>query len=242
MKATKLAPLCDYDKPPDKETIQLLLEYGHILMEGGSLEDHHNPKYVNEAMSKLVQNSLEVKTRLNSNVPIWLFLGSPYQIVKGADALMFPYPLNADIPELMFEVQAKSYPLAYAMGYRRDQILDMAYVIKKGRAREVTKAKDVNKEMLGYYGEVTRRLFRMGYLEASKGKIVGLDEIKHFADSVGENVISVYGGGIKTGDDIRSLCGVVDIIVVGTAFEEEPSRVKEFRKIVDEHNRLIKRL
>lgn len=232
---TKIAALTDPDprKRPSDEAVDLFLKNADYIFIGGTPES--NWKNAQELCTfECVDRYQRRKKELGSNAKIYIFPGSPRQNVMGADYFMYLYQLNAGDSKFSWELQIESID-DVLKNYSEGRILDTAYIAEGGKVAKFTKAKFWDRGMLVKAAKIiNRRNFPLTYLEGGSGdRMLDREMIKSFSETLHKNVQVVYGGGARTEDQIRSLCGIVDIINMGTVFEENPYKITTAREVVN---------
>jgi len=160
-----------------------------------------------------------------SGLPVILFPSGVSGLCSNADAVFFMSLLNSRSASYLIENQALGAPLVYK--YKIEPI-PMAYVIVEpgGTVGWVGDAKLIprNKPELAAAYALAGKYFgmRMVYLEAGSGakKPVPLKMVAATRRVLGDDVLLILGGGIRSGDAGRTLVEAgADLIVTGTGVE-----------------------
>lgn len=171
----------------------------------------------------------------NVKLPVILFPGGVTGISKRADAIFFMSLLNSKNPYFITGAQAVGAPIVKEAGV---EPIPMGYIViepggavgKVGEADLIPRSKP---EVAARYALAAQYFgMRFVYLEAGSGaeKYVPEEMVSAVKEMVDIPVIA--GGGIKTGDDARSVANAgADIIVTGTIVEEAVDVEGKIREI-----------
>ena len=224
------AVLIDPDKVNDnsvEELIQLSLdaEVDYFLV-GGSLVISN---YLDECV-QLIKRSC--------NIPVILFPGSPSQVSKYADALLYLSLISGRNPELLIGQHVVSAPFVKKSGL---EIMSTGYMVIDGGApttvsyisnasplpsdkNEIAMCTAMAGEMLG---------MKLIYMDAGSGakKAISESMIEKVASCI--QVPLIVGGGITTAEKAYLNCKAgADVIVVGNAIEKDASLIKEIASAI----------
>lgn len=191
------------------------------LFVGGSLvvSDH-----LDECISQI---------KKESSIPVILFPGSPSQLSKHADALLYLSLISGRNPELLIGQHVISAPFVKKSGL---EIIPTGYMVIDGGApttvsyisgaapipadkAEIALCTAMAGEMLGK---------RLIYMDAGSGakKAITEEMIALVAKNI--EVPLVIGGGIRDAEKAYLNCKAgADVIVVGNAIEKDPSLLEE---------------
>jgi phosphoglycerol geranylgeranyltransferase len=167
------------------------------------------------------------------SIPIILFPGSPSQISKYADGLLYLSLISGRNPELLIGQHVVSAPFVKQSGL---ELLSTGYMVIDGGApttvsyisnaspipadkNEIAMCTAMAGEMLG---------MRLIYMDAGSGAKRPITEamIKAVADCI--EVPLIVGGGISTAEKAYLNCKAgADLIVVGNAIEKDASLIRE---------------
>ncbi len=171
-------------------------------------------------------------------IPTILFPGSPSQVSKYADALLYLSLISGRNPELLIGQHVISAPLVKKSGL---EIMSTGYMVVDGGApttvsyisnasplpsdkNEIAVCTAMAGEMLG---------MKLIYMDAGSGAKRAINEtmIEKVAESI--SVPLIIGGGIIEPEKAYRNCKAgADIIVVGNAIEKDPSLIKEMAAAV----------
>jgi len=174
----------------------------------------------------------------NCSIPVILFPGSPSQISKYADGLLYLSLISGRNPELLIGQHVVSAPFVKQSGL---EILSTGYMVVDGGApttvsyisnanpipsdkNEIAMCTALAGEMLG---------MKLIYMDAGSGAKRPVTEsmIKIVADHIEAPLI--VGGGIANPEKAYLNCKAgADVIVVGNAIEKDPSLIKEMSDAV----------
>lgn len=190
----------------------------------------------------LVGGSLMVHQRLeacistlrqHSNIPIILFPGSPAQITPLADGILLLSLISGRNADLLIGQQVQA---AAALKQSGLELLPTGYILIDGGAPTTvsyisnTMPIPANKpEIAAVTALAGEQLgLKLIYLEAGSGanQPVSVEMIQAVSNVV--HVPIIVGGGIRSGEAAYEACKAgADIIVIGTAFEEQPNLLPE---------------
>ncbi len=186
--------------------------------------------------SLVISNRLdEVVTQLKSNcdIPVVLFPGSPSQITRHADALLYLSLISGRNPELLIGQHVISAAAVKQSGL---EIISTGYMVIDGGApttvsyisnaapipsdkNEIAQCTAMAGEMLG---------MKLIYMDAGSGAKKAISESMIEKVSQVIEVPLVIGGGIKDPEKAYRNCKAgADVIVIGNAIEKDPNLIKE---------------
>lgn len=172
------------------------------------------------------------------NIPVILFPGSPTQVSKYADALLYLSLISGRNPELLIGQHVVSAPFIRQSGL---EIMPTGYIVIDGGApttvsyisnatpvpadkNEIAMCTAMAGEMLG---------MRLIYMDSGSGAKRPISEsmIKAVADQIEAPLI--VGGGIIEPEKAYLNCKAgADVIVVGNAIEKDPFLIREMAAAV----------
>ncbi|HMU45133.1 MAG TPA: geranylgeranylglyceryl/heptaprenylglyceryl phosphate synthase [Chitinophagaceae bacterium] len=172
------------------------------------------------------------------NIPVILFPGSPTQVSKYADALLYLSLISGRNPELLIGQHVVSAPFIRQSGL---EIMPTGYIVIDGGApttvsyisnatpvpadkNEIAMCTAMAGEMLG---------MKLIYMDSGSGAKRPISEgmIKAVADQIEAPLI--VGGGIIEPEKAYLNCKAgADVIVVGNAIEKDPSLIREMASAV----------
>ncbi|GAA4745477.1 geranylgeranylglyceryl/heptaprenylglyceryl phosphate synthase [Flavisolibacter ginsenosidimutans] len=173
-----------------------------------------------------------------SAIPVILFPGSPSQLSKHADALLYLSLISGRNPELLIGQHVISAPFVKKSGL---EIISTGYMVIDGGApttvsyisgaapipsdkAEIALCTAMAGEMLGH---------KLIYMDAGSGAKKAITEEMISIVSKNIDVPLVVGGGIRDAEKAYRNCKAgADVIVVGNAIEKEPSLLEEMAAAV----------
>lgn len=173
-----------------------------------------------------------------SDRPIVLFPGSPSQLSEHADAVLFLSLISGRNPELLIGHHVTAAPTLKAMGI---ETIPTGYMLVDG-------GKPTTVSYVSQTLPIPRDKPGIAACTALAGEMLGLRAIYMDTGSGAEFTVSpemiaavrnsvhlpiIIGGGIRDAKTARALCDAgADVLVIGTAFEEDPERIFEMREAV----------
>ncbi len=224
------AVLVDPDKVNDnsvEDLIQLSLDAKvDYFLVGGSL-----------VISNYLDECVQLIKR-NCNIPVILFPGSPSQVSKYADALLYLSLISGRNPELLIGQHVVSAPFVKKSGL---EIMSTGYMVIDGGApttvsyisnasplpadkNEIAMCTAMAGEMLG---------MKLIYMDAGSGAKNAISETMIEKVTACIEVPLIVGGGITTAEKAYLNCKAgADVIVVGNAIEKDASLIKEIASAI----------
>jgi putative glycerol-1-phosphate prenyltransferase len=196
--------------------------------------------------SLVISNNLDecvMLLKAKCNIPVVLFPGSPSQISKHADALLYLSLISGRNPELLIGQHVIS---AAAVKQSRLETLSTGYMVIDGGApttvsyisnanplpsdkSEIAMCTAMAGEMLG---------MKLIYMDAGSGAKNPITESMIQKVSSCIEVPLIIGGGITTAEKAYLNCKAgADLIVVGNAIEKDPILIKEISSAI--HYQLV---
>lgn len=174
----------------------------------------------------------------NSNIPVILFPGSPSQVSKHADALLYLSLISGRNPELLIGQHVLSAPFVKKSGL---EIIPTGYMVIDGGAPTtvsyISNATPIPADKIdialctALAGEMLGK--RLIYMDAGSGAKKAISEEMIEAVSANIEVPLVVGGGIRDAEKAYMNCKAgADVIVVGNAIEKQPSLIEEISAAV----------
>lgn len=174
-----------------------------------------------------------LQIKKESSIPVILFPGSPSQLSRHADALLYLSLISGRNPELLIGQHVISAPAVKKSGL---EIIPTGYMVIDGGApttvsyisgaapipadkAEIALCTAMAGEMLGH---------KLIYMDAGSGakKPITEEMISLVARNI--DVPLVVGGGIRDAEKVyRNCIAGANVIVVGNILEKEPSRLAE---------------
>jgi putative glycerol-1-phosphate prenyltransferase len=215
-----LAVLLDPDKLP-LDGLPTLLDTLHenrvdILLVGGSTVETGHTQNLVRALKKITQ------------IPVLIFPGDFTQISQEADGILFLSLLSGRNPEYLIEQQIKSVPLLMNSSL---EVIPTGYILidggKETAVQRVSKTRPLLQENIKDIVHTACAGMYLGnkliYLEAGSGakKSVSPEIIKVVRENI--QIPLIVGGGIRTQKQVNeAFQSGADIVVIGTAFEQNP--------------------
>jgi putative glycerol-1-phosphate prenyltransferase len=180
------------------------------------------------------------------SIPILLFPGSPSQISRYADALLYLSLISGRNPELLIGQHVISAPFVKKSGL---EIISTGYMVVDGGApttvsyisnaapipadkADIALCTAMAGEMLGS---------KLIYMDAGSGARTPISEEMITAVSKNITVPLIIGGGIKDPEKAYLNCKAgADVIVIGNAIEKDPSLIEEIAAAVHAEQKLTK--
>ncbi|MDQ3190155.1 MAG: geranylgeranylglyceryl/heptaprenylglyceryl phosphate synthase [Bacteroidota bacterium] len=226
----QLAVLLD----PDKQQIEAIPALVRTIAENGA-------DFIFVGGSLMVKPDFEVKLlaiKLSSSIPVIIFPGNPLQINKNADGLLLLSLISGRNPELLIGQHVIAAPSIKSSGL---EILSTGYILvdcgKATTASYISNSMPVpfdKPEIAACTALAGEQLgFKLIYLDGGSGAVmpISLEMINQTKESIALPLI--VGGGIKTPEQALIACKAgADIIVVGTAFEDNLSSLKPIAEII----------
>jgi phosphoglycerol geranylgeranyltransferase len=243
MKSAIYQSLAD-KKKQGKKSFALLIDPDKISIRGeaASLDElirlsvSAKVDYLFVGGSLVISNHLdECVRRIKENcaIPVILFPGSPSQISKYADALLYLSLISGRNPELLIGQHVVSAPFVRQSGL---EIMSTGYIVIDGGApttvsyisnanpvpadkSEIAMCTAMAGEMLG---------MKLIYMDAGSGAKRPISE--HMIEAVAKSISSplIVGGGITQPEKAYLDCKAgADVIVVGNAVEKDSSLIRE---------------
>jgi putative glycerol-1-phosphate prenyltransferase len=235
-----------------KERKQLGKKSFAVLIDPDKVNDHRMEQLINLAVSAkvdyfLVGGSLVISNYLDEclqwirrscAIPTVLFPGSPSQISKYADALLYLSLISGRNPELLIGQHVVSAPIVKKSGL---EIMPTGYMVVDGGApttvsyisnasplpadkNEIAMCTAMAGEMLG---------MQLIYMDAGSGAKRPITESMISQVSQSINVPLIIGGGITHPEKAYLNCKAgADVIVVGNAIEKDPELIREMAAAV----------
>jgi putative glycerol-1-phosphate prenyltransferase len=191
--------------------------------------------------SLVISNQLDeivLQIKQQCNIPLLLFPGSPSQISRHADALLYLSLISGRNPELLIGQHVISAPFVKKSGL---EIISTGYMVVDGGApttvsyisnatplpsdkSDIALCTAMAGEMLG---------MKLIYMDAGSGAKKAITEEMISAVAKNIDVPLIVGGGIRDAEKAYLNCKAgADVIVVGNAIEKDASLIKEIAAAV----------
>lgn len=205
------------------------------IIETAQLCNDAKVDYVFVGGSLMLSNHLDecIKTfKSKSSIPVILFPGSPSQVSKEADALLYLSLISGRNPELLIGAHVVSAPKIKASGL---EIISTGYIVIDGgkpttvsymsHSAPIPYDKDDIAVCTAIAGEFLGK--NVLYLDAGSGAINPISEkmIQKVSNQI--SIPLIVGGGISSPEKAIANCQAgADIIVVGNALEKNKHLIK----------------
>ena len=205
------------------------------IIETAQLCNDANVDYVFVGGSLMLSNHLDecIKTfKSKSSIPVILFPGSPSQVSKEADALLYLSLISGRNPELLIGAHVVSAPKIKASGL---EIISTGYIVIDGgkpttvsymsHSAPIPYDKDDIAVCTAIAGEFLGK--NVLYMDAGSGAINPISEkmIQKVSNQI--SIPLIVGGGISSPEKAIANCQAgADIIVVGNALEKNKHLIK----------------
>lgn len=183
-----------------------------------------------------VTGKLVIQLKKHTTLPIVLFPGDITQITNHADAILFLSLISGRNPDYLIGKHVESVS---KLKQTTLEIIPTGYIlIENGTetaVQSVTQTQPLSKTNIQNIVDTAKAGEWLGmqlvYLEAGSGAIEPVDSeiIKRVKNEL--NIPIIVGGGIKTKEQLENAyqCGA-DLVVIGTAFENDMSFFDELKK------------
>ena len=185
--------------------------------------------------NKQTENVVSAVKRATT-LPVILFPGDVSQITNKADGILFLSLISGRNPEYLIEQQIKS---ASILQKKDLEILPTGYILIDGgtetATQKVSNTKPITQTEIDLIvntalaGEFSGK--KLIYLEAGSGatKVVSLPIIKKVSNNL--SIPLIVGGGIRTKKQLENAYKAgADLVVIGTAFENDESFFNQLKK------------
>ena len=183
-------------------------------------------------------NDVVIRIKRESNIPVILFPGTPSQVSRHADALLYLSLISGRNPELLIGQHVISAPFVKQSGL---EIISTGYMVIDGGAPTTV-------SYISNAAPIPSDKNEIAMCTAMAGEMLGMKLIYMDAGSgarraIAENMIEkvaavieaplVVGGGISDPEKAYRNCKAgADLIVVGNAIEKDPSLIREISAAV----------
>lgn len=222
-----LSVLIDPDKLRSQEHLTDILQLingsgADFIFAGGSLLVHTD-----------FQESLQ-KIKSLSNIPVVIFPGNPTQVSEHADAILLLSLVSGRNAELLIGQHVVAAPALRKCGI---EIIPTGYMLvdcgKATTASYITQSFPIpyNKPEIAAVTAMAAEMLghQCIYLDGGSGADRPVSPEMILAVSKAVNIPLIVGGGIRNEEQMRTAFQAgADVVVVGTAFEEEPELLFAF--------------
>jgi putative glycerol-1-phosphate prenyltransferase len=210
---------------PDKVVLQILprvfeklntTSVTHIFVGGSIVEEN-----ITDTLVKVIKEQ--------TNLPVLLFPGDVSQITEKADALLFLSLISGRNPEYLINKQVESVSKLRKTNL---DVIPTGYILiesgNKSAVQIVSNTQPIGRDNVQHIIDTAKAGELLGmkliYLEAGSGALHPIN--KEIISSVKEeiDIPLIVGGGIRTKEQLdNAFQSGADMIVIGTAFEEDES-------------------
>lgn len=173
------------------------------------------------------------KLKSLTELPVVIFPGDTDQISEGANAILFLTLISGNNPEYLIGQHIKAVP---KLRHSNLEIIPTGYILiqngKQTSVEKVTQTKPISREHVQKIADIAKAGELLGmkliYLEAGSGALhpVPVEIINFVKQDL--NIPLIVGGGIKSLEQMQLAYNAgADLVVIGTAFEEDESFFKE---------------
>ncbi|MFW6328339.1 MAG: geranylgeranylglyceryl/heptaprenylglyceryl phosphate synthase [Bacteroidota bacterium] len=179
-----------------------------------------------------------------AQIPVLLYPGSLLQLTDKADGVLLLSLISGRNPELLIGNHVLAAPFLKRSNM---EIIPTGYILVEGdcytsveyisQTRPIPRDKKDIILSTALAGEMLG--MKMIYLEAGSGAKTSIDPetIRMVHDNI--DIPLIVGGGICSGSQLRSVYQAgADLVVVGTAVEDEPAKLEEFTEITKSINQI----
>ncbi len=192
----------------------------HIFVGGSTVNDH-------------TIEDLVIEIKKYSKRPIVIFPGDTTQITNKADALLFLSLISGRDPKYLIEKQIEAVPI---LKHTNLEVIPTGYLLiengKETSVQKVTGTQPMRRKNIKLIANTAKAGELLGmqliYLEAGSGAThpVNSEIIRRVKQEL--KVPLLVGGGIKNDDHLQMAYNAgADMVVIGTAFEEDESIFNE---------------
>lgn len=220
----------------DPEKIQLQKIHSFIKLVNQSIASHIFVGGSTDQNNKIEEVVIEIKK--HTTLPVLLFPGNYDQVTPKADAILFLSLISGRNPEYLIEQQVQS---ALTIKASNLEVIPTGYILidggKETAVERVSTTKPIaqtNTNLIlktALAGEFSGK--KLIYLEAGSGstKPVNIDIISLVKRNL--QVPLIVGGGIRSKEQLTNAYKAgADLVVIGTAFEQNPTFFNELKKKV----------
>lgn len=172
----------------------------------------------------------------HTSLPIVLFPGDVTQITSYADAILFLSLISGDNPEYLIGKHVKAVS---KLNTTNLEVISTGYILiengKESAVQRVTKTKPLSRNSVSHIVDTALAGNYLGmnliYLEAGSGAVhpISAEIIKKVKQKL--SIPLIVGGGIRNIEQLHDTYKAgADLVVIGTAFEEDETFFDELKK------------
>ena len=224
-----LAVLIDPDFGEDEKRLEQTVQHAcmakaDLIFVGGSL-------LTSTRFDRCVELVKQWSRDLSGDRPVVLFPGSPAQLSRHADALLFLSLISGRNPELLIGHHVTAAPTIREMDL---ETIPTGYMLVDGgkptTVSYVSQTLPIPHDKPGIAAATAMAGELLGlkaiYMDTGSGALQTVSPAMVAAVRQQVRLPIIIGGGIRTGQQARELCAAgADVLVVGTAFEEDPELI-----------------
>lgn len=224
----------------DPEKIEINQIHSFIKLVNQSIATHIFVGGSTDANNQVENVVAEIKK--HTMLPVILFPGSTDQVTPKADGILFLSLISGRNSEYLIEQQVQA---ALSVKASNLEVIPTGYILidggKETTVEKVSQTKSIsqnNPELIvktALAGEFSGK--KLIYLEAGSGatKPVGTNIISSVKNNV--EIPLVVGGGIRNKEQLHNAYNAgADMVVIGTAFENDPAFFKKLTKQITNEN------
>jgi putative glycerol-1-phosphate prenyltransferase len=187
-------------------------------------------------VEKGVTDELVYRLKKETRIPVILFPGHYSQITSHADAILFLSLISGRNPEYLISQQVKAVPMIKRSGL---EVIPTGYILidggKESSVQKISETEPIKPLDLEEITHTACAGMYMGkkiiYLEAGSGALapVSASIIKSVKENI--SIPLIVGGGIRSENEMRrAFENGADLVVIGTAFEENNNLLNKIMK------------
>ena len=217
---------------PDKMKIEAVSGFIDKINNSVSTHIFVGGSEVDEGVTDLLVNEIKKYT----DIPVILFPGDIVQITDKADGILFLSLISGRNPDYLI---GKHVEAVSKLKDKNLEIIPTGYVLvengKQTSVERVSHTKPINRKDIKTIVDTAKAGELLGmkliYLEAGSGAIHAID--KEIIEAVKQelNIPLIVGGGIRQKNELElAYTAGADIVVIGTAFEEDDTFFDQLQK------------
>jgi len=183
-----------------------------------------------------VTDNVVSQIKKTTNLPVILFPGDVSQVSQKADGILFLSLLSGRNPEYLIEQQIKAAPF---LKKSKLEILPTGYILidglKETATQKVSNTKPIAQENIDLIlntslaGEFSGK--KLIYLEAGSGATIPVNANIITVVKNNLSIPLIIGGGIRSKKQLENAFNAgADLVVIGTAFENDESFFEDLKK------------
>jgi len=180
--------------------------------------------------------TLVIALKKHTSLPIVLFPGDVIQITDKADGILFLSLISGRNPDYLIGKQVEAVS---KLATTNLEVIPTGYILiengKKTAVQRVSKTKPIERKAINIITDTAKAGELLGmkliYLEAGSGATHAISS--HIISEVKQllRIPLIVGGGIRSKAEMESAYDAgADVVVIGTAFEEDESFFNELKK------------